>query len=421
MMTTDWFVNWIIFGWLAVFSLVMAVGIGGQSRVWCPQRLLLGAVFMRIVGATARYEVLYWFYQGRGDALRYYRDGLRLAEMIWAFETSPFSLAFWTTGTHGPIEFAGSWWGSHFIINVSGVVLSIIGQSIRGEFLVFSLLSFIGLFLIATAFRKVGPSALSLDYARWIWLWPSLWFWPSSPGKDSLLLLAIGVTTFGYAGEKGIRWPAYLLGLGLTFAIRPHVAMALILATLAAEWFASWKNFTFRRLVEACILMVLVIYAYSGVRTQLGLPEGSGVAGILEFAEYRASQTIQGGSAIWVVPIAAGVVGGLPFAFMNVWMRPFPWEVHNFTALISAAEIVLFWTLFWRHRQSVGLALRNFRKHRLLAFAVSFLLIYTAMIGLTFGNLGILARQRAVLFPFVFMLVFALPVNGTKRDATSGS
>jgi hypothetical protein len=37
------------------------------------------------------------------------------------------------------------------------------------------------------------------------------------------------------------------------------------------------------------------------------------------------------------------------------------------------------------------------------------LLTYTVMIGMTFGNLGLLARQRVLVFPFMLLIVAAAP------------
>ncbi|HVS02618.1 MAG TPA: hypothetical protein VMT16_07610, partial [Thermoanaerobaculia bacterium] len=41
----------------------------------------------------------------------------------------------------------------------------------------------------------------------------------------------------------------------------------------------------------------------------------------------------------------------------------------------------------------------------LLTFTIPLLLAYTVMIGLTFANMGIIARQRTPLFPLLFMVL----------------
>jgi hypothetical protein len=62
----------------------------------------------------------------------------------------------------------------------------------------------------------------------------------------------------------------------------------------------------------------------------------------------------------------------------------------------------------------------------MLRFALPLLLGYTFMIGMTFGNLGIIARQRAPMFPFLLMLMVgadqpeAVAVSRRRRANASG-
>lgn len=383
---------------LGVLALGLAKAAGG--RTWVPARLLLLGVALRILGSTARYEILFRFYNGLGDAVRYYHEGLEL--LRGGLGAPLVSLSYW-------VPQMGDWWGTAFLIRVSGAVLAFIGPTMRGEFLAFSLLSFLGLFALATAFRNTGMGReRTLWFTGMIWIWPSLWFWPSSVGKEAILMLAIGLATLGYVGkEEAIRWLPFAAGMGLAFCLRPHVALVLALSAMAAHWIAGWERFTPRRFLEAVVALVLVGVAFGGMRAQFGLVDAD-LEGMVEFVEYRAGQTLQGGSQVETVPVGPA---GLPLAVVNVWMRPFPWEAHNLTAAIAAAEMVILWALLWRRRKGVLFTIRNWRHHRMLRFAVPLLAVYTLMIGLTFANLGIIARQRAPMFPFMIALLAAAPAR----------
>lgn len=402
--------NWIGFIVISALALIAAAIAGARQFSPWPQRLLLAAIGLRILGSTVRYQILFDFYKGFGDAVRYYNEGLLLADSIRTFQITPFSAEYWAA--------AGSWWGTSFLIKLSGLVLSIIGPTMRGTFLVFSLLAFLGLLALAAAFRNVQPGSRSLIYATWIFFWPSLWFWPSSLGKESVLMLAMGLATLGYAGKGGnIRWPLFAAGLGLAFCIRPHVAAVLAIAALGAHWLGTWDRVTPRRVLEALAAVILVIVALSGMATQFGL-QPFDVEGMQQFVVTHSVQTLQGGSNIGVAPISGG---GIPLAFVNIWMRPFLWETHNATSLFAAIELLLFWWLIWYRRRTIRVALKNWRRHRLLRFALPLIVVYTLMIGLAFGNLGLIARQRAPIFPFMFMIVLAAPdpraAAGRKGDA----
>jgi hypothetical protein len=388
---------------LSILALGAAVVLSSGERLWVPGSLFIGAVALRIIGSTLRYEVLFRFYNGCGDAVSYFKEGRIIAE-VNSFLDMPFlSLDFWLHGD--------SWWGTHFMEKLSALVITFIGSTMRGEFLIFSFFAFAGLYSIAAAYKNIHPGDQAVQYTSWIWLWPSLWFWPSSVGKEAVTILAIGIATLGYTGRRDVaRWPVYLAGVGLAFCIRPHVALALVLATGAAYWFGAWKGSGFRRIVEALVLVVVASMAFNAMTTQFGLAQAD-LEGLNEFVTFRAGQTLQGGSNIGSTPITGA---GIPMAFVNVWMRPFPWDVHNLTSLIAAIEIMVFLWLVWTRRNSLKVALKHWRCNRLLRFAVPFAVGYTLMIGLTFGNLGIIARQRTPIIPFVFMILLAEPGDEEK-------
>jgi hypothetical protein len=384
--------------------LTIAYGFAYSSRNPFPPALLLGAVILRIVGSTVRFDMIRLFYGSLADAQRYFNTGRELSELFWSFDPWVFTYDFW----FGP----GRWWGTAFLERLTGIVISLIGPSMRGTYLVFSLLSFAGLYLIALAVYRRRPGAGAVRFAAWIWLWPSLWFWPSSIGKEAVTILAIGLAFYGYAGRrKGIRWIPYLAGLGLAFALRPHVGGALALATVVAYWFQSWSRPGPRRVVEALAAVFLAFFVLSAMAQQFGLGDAD-LEGVQEFVTYRTGQTLEGGSAIGQGPSGLAAV---PVAFVNIWMRPFPWDVHNVMALFSAIEVLFLWVFAAKHYKVVVLAVKHWRRDRLLAFSLPFLAGYTLMIGLTFANLGIIARQRSPLFPFVFMLLTAAGAYAGKR------
>lgn len=389
---------------LSFLALAAALLLSRRPRKWIPETLLITAVVFRIIGSTLRYEVLFRFYHGTGDAVRYFADGQLIAQMIRFLEWPFLSFHFWFGDD--------KWWGTPFMVKLSGIVLSVIGPTLRGEFLVFSIIAFVGLYAMALAFKNLHPGPEAVRYAAWIWLFPSLWFWPSSVGKEAITILALGIVTLGYVGRDGKpRWPVYLSGLALAFWIRPHVAFVITLATMAAHWFGEWEKVTPRRLAEALGLLILVSLAFSGMAVQFGFA-GTDLEGVSEFVSYRAQQTLKGGSNIGSAPIAGG---GIPMAFINTWMRPFLWEAHNATSLLGAVEVLVFLGLVWYRRRTLGLALRGWRHDRLLRFAFPMAILYTLLIGLTFGNLGILARQKTPIIPFVFIILFASPPIGNNK------
>ena len=377
-------------------TLIVAYGFAYSHRNPFPPTLFLAAVALRIVGSTVRFDMIRLFYGSLADAQRYFNTGRELSEQFRGFDPLVFSQEFWFGG--------GRWWGTDFLEKLTGIVISMIGPTMRGTYLVFSLFSFTGLYLIALAVHRWRPGPGAVRFAAWIWLWPSLWFWPSSIGKEAVTILAIGLVFYGFAGRRqGIQWLPFLAGLALAFALRPHVGATLVLATVVAYWFQSWSRPGPRRLVEALVAMVLAFFILSAMAEQFGLQDAD-LEGVQEFVSYRTGQTLEGGSAIGGGPSG---LAAIPMALVNIWMRPFLWDVHNVMALFSAVEVLFLWVFAAKHHKVVILAIKNWRRDRLLAFSLPFLAGYTLMIGLTFANLGIIARQRSPLFPFVFMMLTA--------------
>lgn len=387
--------NLIGFAGLSLLVLIFGAAVGSSGRTRIPTRLVVAAFALRIVGSFFRYEILMEFYNGIGDATGYYGGGRVFAQQLWNLDFSVLSWDQWF-GFHG-------WWGTEFLRNLSGLVVTFIGPSMRAEFLAFSLISFAGLYMMVVAFSRYALQPAVNRFAAFVFLWPSLWFWPSSVGKEAITVLAMGMVTLGLVDRKRLGWGLFLGGIALSFAIRPHVAAALALAAGAAYWLGTWERVTGRRILEGALVLVLGAVMFVQMSAQFGF-ESADLEGLQEFVEYRARTTIQGGSAIESVP-ARGAA--LPMAFVNIWMRPFPWEAHNATAAVSALEIVLLWVLLFRHRKLILRSVRGWRRHPLLRFAFPLLLGYTLMIGITFGNLGIIARQRAPVFPYLFMFAAA--------------
>ena len=115
---------------LALVVLAAGVMLTGRRPDLAPvvRNLLLAGLALRVVGSTLRYEVFFRFYDGGGDAGVYYYLGLFYAEHLRALDFGILlDRSLWAVG---------QWWGTQFVRFISGFVLSLIGPSLRAEFLV---------------------------------------------------------------------------------------------------------------------------------------------------------------------------------------------------------------------------------------------------------------------------------------------
>jgi hypothetical protein len=391
------------FAFTIVAALVLAVGLLAQSRVRDARlaQFLVLALVVRIIGSTLRYEVLDAFYGGGGDSKLYFFFGRQYADRIRDLDFG-FLL--------GDDTIDGRWWGAQFMKSLTGFVMFVIGDHVRAAFLVFACSAFVGVVLFVEAFGVSYGANRRPAFAKWLWFWPSVWFWPSSIGKESVLMLAIGLVVRAYVGRNGRPlWPMFAAGLLLAAAIRPHVAMIVALSALLAELVRQRpKKLPGNRVLPAIAALVLAGLSVQFGLRQLGLGDAD-LEGIEEYFENRAAHTEQGGSQI------SRVSGPLtvPMGLVNVLMRPFPWEARGLTAL-SSAEIWLLWLLVFNRRQRVRLAIHRWRENRFLVFAFPLGTSLALLYGIAFANLGIIARQRVVIFPFLLSLLAA-----SERDAST--
>ena len=373
--------------------------------------ILLAALCLKLLSSIARLVVAEGLYDGIADAADYIEEGARLAD---AYRQGIFTadVGKAVTGTGG-------------VRVITGVLFAFTGRTTLGGFMVFSWWAFWGLVACYKAFRIALPDGHHQRYARLLLFLPSMLYWPSSVGKDAWMLMGLGVAALGAARLLSHRPGAYpLLGAGLaaTTFIRPHIS-ALICVGLATAY-------VFRRgrpssslgplskplgMVVVGVLMVVVIgqaQSYFDVEDE----EGTGATTVLD---ETARRTEGGGSEF--EPVNARSVADVPAAILAVMFRPFPWEAHNPQALIASAEGVVMLGLLvtsWRRLSELP---RHVRRNPYVALVTVYSLLFCIAFS-SFGNFGILTRQRIQLFPFALVLLCLRPgISPAGRLATDES
>ncbi|HEX6039717.1 hypothetical protein [Longimicrobium sp.] len=384
--------------WLIV--LVMVSGLRSPDK----QLFTLGLA-MRLVGVMAMYAIIYGFYDGVADAARYHRVGNEYALRMLGGDFSMFT---------NPRQWqGGDWWGTQFLFFAHGVVALFIGPTRIGGFLVFSLLAFGGLLGFLVAFRRMNPGARSDRYMAWLFLFPSLWLWPSVIGKDALALLAFGLVVAGFCRPGRVALLPLGTGFLLLFSIRPQVAAVAAGAVMFAQWSARGQRWTFLRVAQTLVLIGVCAALIQVGFSSVGISE-VGMEGVGDYLEERNRRADLGNSSV-----EGGVgVAFIPVAIVNTLFRPFPWEASNPMVLGSSIEIWGMWILLLYRWRDLWAGLRGWRSNRLVGMALPFVLVYSAAFGMAVLNLGIIARQRIFLFPFLFAIVeTGAAINAARRAA----
>lgn len=387
---------------------LMGTGLLGLliSQSQLPERIrsmLLVGLGLRVIGAFAYLSLTEWYY-GVGDYLAYFNEGLWYAEnaggeiSLWSFET-------WSQGR---------WWGTGFVDRVTGVIITLLGPTLPGAFIVFAVVSYAGILAFGRAFTRAFPQADAWRYIAWIALFPSLWFWPAALGKDAIVLCGVGLATLGFVGKRGrTGWLTMGLGVLLVFCIRPQVAATLAFALVAGHWLGAARRPTFVSVLQGLVLLGLGVATVAMAGGALGftLFNPDEVEGYLDS---RAGAMNYGGSALGVESVSPWM------APINVLFRPFLWEARGMTALLSAVEVVALWGLAWYRRREIRAFVRMHRRSRVFWMAVLFVLAYSVALGMSLTNMGIIARQRVHILPFLFMLFAGVPRRQNVRRPLGG-
>jgi hypothetical protein len=374
-------------------------------------RFLVGAAVLKIVvGGVGRSGGTALLYDGLGDAERYDTAATELA--------SQFRLLDFTG--------VGEISGTRFLEVVTGLVQAAIGDTLIGTFFVFSFFSFVGMLLLYLAFCEGVPDGDHRRFRLLLFLVPSMWFWPSSIGKEAFMLLCLGAVALGgsrlYRGAISGVVPL-ALGVWGAIVLRPHYALVALAAFAvgvlapagrhAAR--AGGRRALLSRVAAPLALVIAVPFAVSAAERFFGI-DNLDVDSTEEVFTDINRRTSQGGSEFAALDPNSPV--GYPLAVITVLFRPLPGEVSGASGAISSLEgaSILFITgrCLWRGRGHLRRVVRN---HYAL-FSLVVVLVYCYVFA-SIENFGIIARQRSLVLPFLFVVLATITATTVTRPSTA--
>ena len=379
-----------------VFAFVGNAMVTDADKNWLPSMVMAGFT-AKIVASWVRWWVLVDFYNGSGDAVGYHGRGIQYAPLWRAFEVPELRI------------------GTEAMEGIAGLAYFFYIPNFLGGFFLFASLAFVGQLFLYAAFRAAPIPRRHKFYAFVVFFVPTIVYWPSSIGKESVMLLGIGVAAYGVAkllrdGSMGSLFPI-AFGLILSGVIRPHVAGLVAVSATVALLFAKGPGvaqFPARRLTllvfvgGALTVLTFVAAANFGISLD-SLDELDG--SVDEFVGTVEDNTTKGGSAVEGGFISSPLE--FPEAALKVLFRPLPNEAHNPPALASSLEGALLLLVLVLKLPAIvrrGFSMRK-DPYTLFAFVytIGFIIAFSA-----FNNLGLMARERSQVAPFFLLLVVVL-------------
>lgn len=398
----------------ALVLLVIAVGTVPQLQAIAKNdeddalfKFLVIAFVAKMLFSMIRYAVITIGYGDNADAGVY---SVAAAQLSKGYRAGDFSLTPPGLETR-PEE-------SQRVAVVLAFFYTFTGDTRYGGTFLFSWICFQGQLLMAAAFKLAVPLGEIRRYRMLLFFMPSMLFWPSSIGKEALMIGAIGLVSYGaakiLATKANITGVAYFVAgvAGLMF-IRPHMAMIAVAGLGFASALASIRSMRERGATRAASVRLGALIVLIGLSvlaaTQMTSFFNSGTDGVGGVLETTIKQTSTGGSEFTPAAVSNPLL--LPAAIVTVFFRPFPWEVHNLSGIIAASEGLLLAGIAFQSRKR----LRNLPSQMVSAPYLAYAAVYTMIFVIAFSyiaNFGILARQRTQMMPLAFCAL-AIPAAAT--------
>lgn len=327
--------------------------------------------------------ILFAFYtlEYGGDAAQYYYEG--------SLGTASFSL------------------GTDSIDYISTFLVSGLGLSLLGTFLVFGIIGLVGLLAFDASLRiaTADKSRNMQRLATLIILLPSVSFWSSGIGKDAISFTAIGLALWAALNLKKRTW-LLATAILLMLLVRPHIAAIMIMA-LAGSLVMQKKISLSRRLImggatlAASAVMIPLALNYAGLH--------GGVTGsdLSSYVEQRQQYNQEGGGGVDISSMS------FPMQLFTYLFRPLPFEAYSISSLAASLDNVILLLLF----AAGGLQIVKRRKLALTGnrtFLWLYCLMACSILALNTANLGISVRQKWMFAPILIYLLIS--VMGKRRN-----
>lgn len=422
----------LVFGWAVLntsydsWGALVAVPVLFALGTWIVRRMFTGelaslvpilvvGIALKFAGAYARYWVGFDAYRGAIDAGRYHEYAVQKLGPIYAGDLHVVNL--WPRGT-----------GTPFMEETTALIFAVTGTSLIGGFMVFAWLAYLGTLWFVKAACLTVPGLAARKYAVLVVLAPSIVYWPASIGKEAWMFLMLGLATYGFARilvHRGLLVPIAMGIVGLVGAgmVRPHMAGLFVAGAIPAAIVALFVRVRSgtgrRRASDTLAILGVIVIAVIGLAVAVGattrylnFTDDEGGVTTTSIIEETQRRTEQAGSVF--EPPSIDNPANWPYASIRTLTRPLPHEASGLAQLISAAEMTLL----------IGIALVSWRRlanlPRLVlrvpyvAFAVS-IVFFGSLAMTSFANLGVLTRQRTILFPLLLLLL-AVPTRREDLD-----
>jgi hypothetical protein len=380
------------------------------ERSWL-RRLAWSCLIAHLLAVFIQLFIIFAFYHGISDYFHYELIGASIVGRIKS----------------GSLDFTDlTIPGNDGVGLILGLVFLVTSVDKIAGFVVFSWIAFLGTLAYYKAFCTAMPHASPRRYGYLVFLFPSLIFWTSAASKEALMLGGTGLATLGLARLLASKRGGLLMlatGLAVTALIRPHetlivfgsAAIAYLLRRSAKKSLLGPLRWVGTIVLLGGGLALLTTVAASFLNLNSLSP--SAISSRLK------QQAVQSSSSAPVPAVGVGAGSNVDYTWsanpLNypkdiyyVLALPLPWHADNFPQQVAALENVLIAVVIVASARRLWRLPRELIRQPYLMYAALHSLVFIYVIS-SLGNLGLLDRERILLFPLFFVLL-SLPKRATK-------
>lgn len=344
---------------------------------------------------------------------KYFASNLKIVSLLYIWHTILCMVYFWyifykggdATGYFMRASLYG--FDNEFGFGTAGVtylttyLVQILGLSFLGCFLVFNIFGSIGLIAFDSTLKQATQKSsrhLKLLATVIVFL-PSVSFWSSALGKDSISFMAACLALWSALNFKK-RIILFIVAVLAMLLVRPHIAAAMV-AAYALAFIFDQRISIIQRLFIGSITIVSSAVVVPLAMQYAGLGDAQNAADIEAYIEQRQGHNLEGGSSVDISSMS------LPVQLFTYLFRPLPFEANSIFALAASVDNIILLFLF-----ILG-AIAIFKKSKPLvesnrAFLWIYAVIVLFILATTTANLGIAMRQKWMFAPILIFLLISV-------------
>ncbi|MEH6765242.1 MAG: hypothetical protein V7655_12135 [Aequorivita antarctica] len=291
--------------------------------------------------------------------------------------------------------------GTTFIYFTLYPLVKFFGLSYFGSYFIYSFLGLLGFYYLLNVLINITDK----KWSNWFYilLLPNAHYWTVGIGKDSLIFFGISFLVYLYFFKK--KWFLYIFPLLLVAFIRLHTLFFILTAFGATQILLNKTIKISTKILVFVLLGGILFVLFPFLMARVGFVD---TESILSQFEDLAGQKIEGGSSIYMGDKT------LLVKWLSYMFRPLFYDVFNVLSLIVSFEnalwLAFFYKIFKNSRKKIQVKYQEF-----YWFTFSAVFFITIPAAYLLYNLGIAVRQKTMIVPFLFILVF-LSIFRLKKD-----